>query len=59
MPLVDGLECDYFYDKSECHVPDLGALTPGKRSALNSFAIIAASPTRKLPQTYITYIIKA
>jgi len=29
--LEDGLECDYFYDQSQCQVPDLGTLTPAHR----------------------------
>ncbi|CAE7845121.1 rsgI3, partial [Symbiodinium necroappetens] len=28
LDLEDGLRCDYFYDKSQCRVPDLGALSP-------------------------------
>ena len=32
MELEDGLECDYFYDKSECQVPDLGALRLGEKA---------------------------
>eukprot|EP00439_Symbiodinium_sp_Y106_P057072 s365_g8.t1 len=27
--LEDGLECDYYYDQSQCRVPNLGALTLG------------------------------
>ena len=47
MPLADGLECDYFYDKSQCQVPDLGALTPGKRSAMNSLGIFPRESCHK------------
>ncbi|CAE7864868.1 dlpC [Symbiodinium microadriaticum] len=28
---AEGLECHYFYDQSDCHIKDLGKLTPGNR----------------------------
>ncbi|CAE7766015.1 unnamed protein product [Symbiodinium sp. KB8] len=33
-PLTEGLECDYFYNQAQCHVPDLGALTPAHTEVL-------------------------
>ena len=28
--LADGLECDYFYNKAQCDIPDLAAMTHGR-----------------------------
>ena len=34
--LAEGLECDYFYNQAQCHVPALGGLTPSHTAILPS-----------------------
>ena len=45
---MDSLERDYFYDQSQCHVSDLGALTLGSRMRTWRVQPLAAAHARGL-----------
>ena len=44
----DGLECDYFYGQAQCHVPDLGGLTPSHNAILPHIDMLQRHISRTL-----------